>query len=729
MKNNSRIITLILMSYISFNFAQTYALRQVMIIKTNEPPSINGKLDDKIWQSAPTFSAFKTMFPDYGLNPSEKTEVYIAYDNSNLYVAVRCLDSEPDKIKASVTKRDNISTDDWVCIELDTLNTAQSNNFFMVNPLGIQADGMLNQNDEEDLSFDTVWFSKGTRNKNGYEVEIKIPFKSLRFPYGKEIIIGMAVRRSIGRKSEIVTFPEYDPQKGSRLMQRYNIVISEIKYDPTIEIIPALTFNRSSSHTAGKWQESSRLNDFSLTGKMGITPELTLDATYNPDFSHVESDVGQVDINLRYALFFPEKRSFFLEGQEHFIFASSNIYGTPLEHVVNTRTIVDPLMGLKLTGKVSDKNTISILFALDEYPKKIALDAGNSEIGNATISIVRYKRGLKKDSYIGGIYTDTGHSGTFNRLIGSDGRFCLSGKSIVEYHAFASFTKNDETANTNTGGSLGILYSYLSRRIQLKTGLYDVTKDFGTDVGYLTRTGITLIPMRFYYKIYPKSAFFQRVEIHVTAYNRRDKYSSLYERFNRVSLHVYMPRQTELYFGINPDRNEIFSSKRFDRSGFNFGGNSQITKQLYWKCYIELSKRIYYDTINPYQGKGTTATVELIFQPTEKLNSSLRYTFESFYRHSDGEKIYNYSIMRNKTTYQFNKYLFFRGIMEYNDYYKRINTDFLASFTYIPGTVIQIGYGSIYEKIHWSEQEYLPSDDYLQTSKTFFFKTSYLWRF
>ena len=137
---------------------------------------------------------------------------------------------------------------------------------------------------------------------------------------------------------------------------------------------------------------------------------------------------------------------------------------------------------------------------------------------------------------------------------------------------------------------------------------------------------------------------------------------------------------------------------------------------------------ITYDPDEPFQGKGNRASLSLEYQPTEKLNFSLDLSFSNFYREADSERIYNYTIMRNRTTFQINKYLFFRGIAEYNTYWKKLTVDFLASFTYIPGTVVYMGYGSIFEKIKWENREYVNSDRFLETKLGFFFKISYLWR-
>ena len=154
---------------------------------TDKPPVIDGKLDDPEWRKATPLAAFKTFKPDFDKEPSEKTEVFVLYDRDYLYFGFNCLDSEPARIKASLSKRDNIDADDWIGIALDTFNDHQSGYLFCVNPLGVQMDGMLNADGNGDGSYDAVWTSQGKIGAAGYTVEMAIPFKSLRFLFRKNV--------------------------------------------------------------------------------------------------------------------------------------------------------------------------------------------------------------------------------------------------------------------------------------------------------------------------------------------------------------------------------------------------------------------------------------------------------------------------------------------------------------------------------------------------------------
>lgn len=701
------------------------------IYKTDSPPIIDGKLDDPVWRKATRFDKFFTFKPDYGKPTSEKTIVLMTYDRKTIYFAFDCRDSEPSKIKAAMSKRDGIDMDDWIGVVLDTFGDRQGGYLFSINPLGVQQDGMINADGNGDVSFDTVWKSEGNINSQGYSVEVAIPFKSLRYSFKKKITMGLLATRYIGRKSEQTSFPEFDPEGGAIMTQSQMIELSDIKFERPVEFIPAVTYSQNSVHSDGVLGSTGKNTEFSLTGKVGLTSNLTLDAAYNPDFSQVEADAGQIDVNLRYSIYYSEKRPFFLEGMENFNFATALEQNT-LGAVVYTRTIVDPLLGLKLTGKIGSSNVVSGIFALDEYPGDLAEEEGDSEQAgsNATFSILRYKRQMSRDNYVGVFFTNRSFAGDSNSVGGIDGRWRLSKTSFLEYSALGCLSHDADDTGDDQGHYLGLRYNFSNRHWFIDLGLFDLSQNFRIDTGYVTRTGITMVPVLIMYYIYPKSKFFQKLDAFWWGYHLLDKPSDLFETYNHLVLRLSMPRQSQVRFDAILG-NEVFADQRFSLSGWRVRGYTQIFKQLYLEGGYRHSDRINYDEDDPFQGKGNTADLYLLFQPFEKLSSSLGLTYYDFYRSSNGEKVYDYTIWRNRTTFQVNRYLFFRAIIEYNHYWKKINADFLASFTYIPGTVIYFGYGSVYERIMWSNEdhEYFPSEDYLQTKKSFFFKASYLWRF
>lgn len=692
-------------------------------LRTEVPPVIDGKLDEPLWRKAPSVSGFKTYSPDFGIDMVEKTEAYMAYDTEHLYFAFRCFDRQPDKIKSSITSRDNIRPDDWVCINLDSFNDQQSLYAFYTNPMGIQSDSRFAAG-QEDYSIDLVWYSGGQMDDEGYTVEASIPLKSIRFSDKNPVDMGIIFERRISRRSEQGTYPALNPERGyAFLTQMKPMIYYDLKHYTLFELLPAATYSQKYRLNEGRLVIDDRRGDFGLTAKYGITSDLILDGTYNPDFSQVEADAGQVDVNLRYDLFYPEKRPFFLEGNENFrIAASSASELDPIQSIVHTRTIVNPLAGVKLSGKIGEESTVAAIYAVDELPTEQSRLYGNY----AHFPILRYKRTLEEDSYFGGIYAGMELKNRFNRVLGIDGMYRLNQSTMLEYQGLLSRTKLDDKSLEKGGHAVGLRYRYDTRDINYDFSIKEISGDFFAEMGYLTRTGILGVTGLVRPKFYPKSDVLRRVDAELFTAQTQDKFSHLWETFNHISFQHYLWGSLNLKLKYSYST-EIFLGEKFQTGGFQVSGGGQFTKELYINLVYRKGKAIYY-AANPYQGRSNRVTASLRYQPSDKLEANLSFVYSDFFRDYDGQKIYDYPLTRIKLTYQLNKYLFFRGILEYNDYRREMLTDFLASFTYIPGTVMHIGYGSLYQKIQWNNGAYVDSDRFLEAKRGLFFKMSYLWR-
>lgn len=682
-------------------------------LRVNTPPVIDGKLDDLAWQQAPSVTGFKTFVPDFGLEMPDQTVVYYAYDHENLYFAFRCFDREPHKIKTSVTKRDNIRPDDWICINLDSFNDQQALYGFYVNPAGIQEDTRF-ANGSEDAGIDLIWHSAGAIDSAGYTIEVQIPFKSIRFANRAQVEMGVVFERRVSRRAEQGTFPPLKPERGMFfLTQMHPMVIHDVKNYRLFELLPGVTHSQRSSRADGRLVSEGDENEFSVTTKYGLTSELILDGTYNPDFSQVEADAGQVDRNLRFALFYPEKRPFFLEGDENYNFAGGN-GNDPLLEVAHTRTIVNPIAGIKLSGKIGKKNFLALIDALDDLP-------AGSEGKHAHASLLRYKRALRGDSFIGAFYTGREEKNGHNRVAGPDGQMRINESSILGYHLFLSQYKAGAALPVQDGHALGLDYLYNTRNLDVNLGVQDLSDDFTTVSGFLTRTGISRARATVTPKFYPKSGFIRRIDVSLTSAQVKDKPSDLFETDNIFTLRFIPRRNANIAINANYST-EVFAGKRFQTSGWTLGASSQLTKQVFLRLAYGGGKGIYYEAAT--QAKRSDALMNLIYQPSDKLNANLTLTYADLFDESSSRQIFDGAISRLRLTYQVNRYLFFRGIVENNTLRRRLLTDFLASFTYIPGTVLHLGYGSLYEK----DLESNPRDRYLETQRGFFSKASYLWR-
>ena len=701
--------------------APLLAAEPLVPFRTSTPPVIDGDLGDPVWQSAPHVSGFRTWFPDFGKKMPDDTVVYYAYDAENMYFAFRAFDSEPNLVKASVAARDSILNDDWICINLDSFGDQQSLYALYVNPLGIQGDSRYAAG-QEDFGFDAVWYSAGKIDAEGYTVEVRIPFKSLRYGDSNPVRMAVIFERRITRRNEQGTYPELDPKIGPNfLIQNTPLEFADIRHYRLFELLPDAVYDYQMRRPGERLARSSSGADFGVTTKLGITPQLVFDGAVNPDFSQVEADAGQIDINQRYALFFPEKRPFFLEGRDSFNFPGADY--SPLQSVVHTRTIVNPIVGAKLTGKLAADDTIASIYAVDER-SDAEIESGGPDYAQA--AVLRYKRSLRGDSFVGGFYTGREVGDAFNRVYGADGSIRVTQAGSVGFHAFGSSTRGFGDDASTQGHAALVNYSHDSRDMSLYFQALDISQGFDTWTGFVTRTGVFQASGIFNPRIYTRSAKVRRIEPMFLTDYVRDAESGLWEKWNEGVLTLVMPRATRVQARYHWS-SEVFAGREFVTSGFRGVLSTQLTKEVRVQASGAYQDAIYYSA-DPFPGTSTSAALTLIYQPSEQWLVDLRGTYAGFSRASGGERLYDYAIFRGKTTYQLNRYLFFRGIAEYNSYRKQLVTDFLASFTYIPGTVFHVGYGSLYEKLQWQDDRYAPGRDLIETRRGFFIKASYLWR-
>lgn len=687
---------------------------------TDEKIEIDGLLTEKVWNRAKQYSDFKSYRPDFGKTLNDSTFVLIAYDKENLYVAFRCLDSEPGKIKATLAARDQIIGDDWVCINLDSRNEHQGINSFVVNPNGIQYDSFSSAT-SEDPSVDLVWYSAGKINKDGYCVEMKIPFKSIRYSNKDTVRMGSLFERRISRTSTHITFPALDPSKGnSYLTQLIKTEFSNIKHYNLMEVLPSATYSYHESRTGNRLKQDLNKPDIGLTLKYGITSSLMLDATINPDFSQVEADAGQVDINLRTQLFYPEKRSFFLEGNDKFnIAAIGSSIVDPIYSMVYTRTIVDPISGVKLTGNINQHNSVAFLYTIDDVK-------GYSNIKSyySHFPVLRYKYNFGSDNYIGILYTGDHNKYIDNNVYGIDGQMRVNASTMLEYNGFN--TQTFDTAGKKTGQSAGVTLYSTKRKFDYVFTLRDIGKDYNVSTGYYSRTGISQATILLMPKIYIDSSLLRRIDLEIFSSYTYDKIYSLGETYNHLSLLALIGNtvQFKVKYSLS---DEIFLGKRFNTSGFHLSLGGTAGKWLTTSFLFRRVNAIYY-SLSPFGGIKNVFQGIMEILPITKLNLSLNYTYNDFKVQESGLKIYRYGIERAKITYQINKYLFLRCIEEYNSYKKSLMSDFLISFTYIPGTVFHVGYGSLIQQEEPGEPFLGGNPKPVEMERGLFVKLSYLFR-
>jgi len=515
----------------------------VVVPRLDAPPVIDGKLDDAVWKQARVLKDFYQTEPGDHIAPSQPTEAFIGYDAKFIYIAFHAYD-EPSKIRANVAKRDAIFDDDYVGFFLDTFNDQRRAFEMDFNPLGIQADAIYTENNGEDFSFDLVMESKGMITADGYTVEVAIPFKSLRYEAGKGKLWGAHFFRRIKRfNNEFNSWMPISRDVSGLLNQAGKLTgLEGISTERTLEIIPSFTVSETGRRVRtflqmpfpslaaepqlgpGRMLNKPVEFDFGVTSKFGLTPTVTLDFAYNPDFAQVEADQTVVTANQRFPIFFEEKRPFFLEGKEIFDTASQ---------VVHTRAIVDPDYAVKLTGK-RGRNTFGLILASDNGPgnfneeeredKAIEVlrlrrprGAGESEDDfnarlnraqfteanfarfvdkNAFVGVLRLKRDVGKESSVGMFATSYNFTERHNQLLGIDARFKLDPKTFTTFEIIGTNSKNnfrdpatDQTTYRNRNGfAYNYLLDYTGRYFGYALSANGRTRDYRADVGFTRRT-------------------------------------------------------------------------------------------------------------------------------------------------------------------------------------------------------------------------------------------------
>jgi hypothetical protein len=702
---------------------QAQKRESIKAVKVSAPPVIDGVLNEEIWNNNAGISGFKTFLPDYGKDMPFKTTVWMAYDEENLYFAFRCLDNEPDKIKVSVNARDRIRQDDWVCINLDSFNDQQTLYCIYSNANGIQMDTRYAAG-KEDLGMDLVFYSAGKIDDQGYSVEIRLPLKSIRFSNREPVMMAATFERYISRLTIDGTFPPLAADQAMAfLTQMQPIEYNGVKHYTLFEAIPAVTYAYQEEQTSGKMKTTVNKPDAGLTLKYGITSQMILDAALNPDFSQVEADAGQVDVNLRYQLYFPEKRLFFQEGNENFqtgATGSSNL--DPVIELVHTRNIANPIAGIKLSGKIGIRNSVSLMYAADRIPEPDSGAYGKY----SHFPIFRYKRSLKNDGYLGMIATSVLKNNSYNFVYGEDGNIRLNKSTLLEFHALMSFTNDTASGIDNkSGNALGLYIHSEKRNIDYSVSAKNVSEYFVSQAGFITRTGVSLFTGKVTPRIYTESKLFRRFDFEFYSGQMRDNIYDKWETYNSLTITSLLGGSIWMNLKYNYST-EIYSDQRFNTSGLQTTLWGSIGTKIEGTLAYKIRNAVYYDV--PEQGYGNYFIGDIRYLPYEKLHLQLTVTYQDLFRETDKTRIYDYLLLRGRVTYQVNKYLFFRAISEYNSYRKSVTTDFLGSFTYIPGTVFHIGYGSLFEQKEWNGTDYIESTNYKEMKRGLFVKISYLFR-
>jgi hypothetical protein len=698
--------------------------------RVQQAPAIDGVLDDDAWREAPLETGeWLSYNPLHGNKIPQQTKVWIAHDSNYLYFAFQCDDPEPQRIKTSITRRDNIWSDDWVGLSLDALGTGQLSYHLIVNPSGVQLDMLNSASGNEDESPDYVWDSAGKRNQSGYAVEIRLPLQTIRFKGGPDVKMGILFWRRVSRAGVSVAWPPLEP--GKWVFDKHAaLMFGELQPRLTREVIPSTTFARNQEKSApSNWGDADNDSDFGVSAKYGLTSTVTLDATVNPDFSQVESDAFQVEVNQRFPIFFSEKRPFFMEGVGIFTLAGQG-NDNSLQSAVHTRRIVDPIFGAKVTGSLG-RVTFGTLTAVDRDAGRGLPDGDPDLKKDKVFNIARAQYSLGPSNYAGAVLIDTEFAGGFNRVAGADLSWRVSGNQRISGFLLASSSRAPHAGNTKGGIGAQAGYEYSTRKLVLLGYGEHYDRDFQMDTAFINRVGFTSGWGFAEYSFYPERTkkWLLRVSPFSFTQGGPDRNTGGNDLLQVTGIRLRFTRQG--YFRLDRfDGYEAWAHQQFDRGNWRTQGNVQLFRWLSLDGQHMVGKAVYYDDDNPFQGEINDMRVGMTLQPSGRLSQALTYRHVSFDRASNGEHVYDLDLIYSRTTYQFSRQFFVRGIVQYDSSRSRVLTDFLSSYELRPGTVVYAGYGSLIERRDFVNNEWVTGVGKYETShRGLFFKASYLYRF
>ncbi len=702
-----------------------------------EPVKVDAMLDEAAWQRPATFELAYETRPGENVPPPVRTEGWITYDERNLYVAFKAYDVEPQKVRARITDRDRAFQDDFVGVVLDTFNEERRAFEFFVNPLGVQMD--LTQNEitgNEDDSWDALWHSSGRITEEGYVVEMAIPFSSLRFPRaaGTQTWGIDAVR--IWPREQRVRIGLNPLARGSNcyLCQASKLEGFEgITPGRNLEFDPTVTATRTDARQGspgGNLESGDPDYEPGLTARWGFTPNLTLNATLNPDFSQVEADVAQLDVNTQFSLFFPEKRPFFLEGADIFELRTNVIY---------TRNIADPSWGGKLTGK-EGRHALGAIVSGDGVTNLLLPGSQSSDLAfldeENTSAVLRYRHDLFGASTAGLAFTSREGDEYFNRLAGADVLFRWKGTDAARIELFGSSTEYPAAIVRDFGQPAGRLDDFALRAVYQRNTrewfgyvLYqEIGEDFRADMGFIPQVDFRRGELGTERYWYPDGSGWPRLAIGLFAREDHDHAGNRLVRNGEVYGWAEGPSQGfyRLTLGTG-DR--FFNGVSFEEDYVSFYGEVRPSAAVFFALDGRIGDQV--DFANTRAGDGVFLAPSARFDLGKRLRLELDHSFQTL--DVEGGRLFEANLSQLRATYQLNLRTLVRLVTQYLDVERNpdlfnfvvppqdehLFNPLLFSYKINPQTVIFAGY----------------SDNYLaganlgltQSDRTLFLKLGYAW--
>lgn len=702
----------------------------VHLVRIDEPPAIDGRIDDAAWQSAPTITRFVQRDPFEGSPATEATEVWVTFDKDALYVAVHAHYSDTSLIRANRADRDQIGGDDRVLLFFDPFLDHQRSYVFSVNAFGVQGDSLMSPGrggggpgGPGDSSWDALYESAGRLVHDGWTAEMAIPFKSLRYPArgpGEVHQWGFQVQREIQSKNETVVWSPVSRDVMGFLNQMGTLDgLTDLSRSRNLEILPTFTAIRASAvnEANGRYETVASRPDAGVNLKYGLTSNLTLDFTANPDFSQIESDEAQIEVNQRFPVFYPERRPFFLEGQEIF-----SVQG-PV-NLLHTRTIVDPRLGAKLTGK-QGRSSIGVL-VVDDEAAGLVEDPASAAFGqSASVFAARARFDLYPESYVGAIVTSREFSDTHSRVAGVDGQFRLGRSHRLGLRLIAS-DRLDGNGARLTGPMFDIGFRRESRNLFYGASYFEIDPEFGTALGFVRRVNTREANVNVGYRWWPGTSLLTwgpRV-----SYSRNHNYAGVLEDEElNTEFNFDFAQNFQIDGGVRTSM-ERYGGIAFDKTRYSFGGRSNSSRRISFRGEVSLGDQIRY-VVDPFLGRARNLNASMTLRPASRLRTRIDLDTSRLGDPRDGSEVYTVKILRAQTNYQFSDRLMVRNITDFNSYDETVGLNVLFTYRINSGTAFFAGYDDRYQQAETIENYAQPGTGYQPTNRAVFMKLQYLFRY
>ncbi len=712
--------------------------------RTVAPIKVDGELDDAGWLQAARAYNFSETYPGDQTRPPIDVEVFTTYDDEKVYFAFRIGD-KPSAVRANMSDRDNIWQDDYVGVLLDTYNDNAWSYFIASNPIGVQGDTRIVNNGGEDVSFDIVFESEGMITEDGYQVEMAVPFRSLRFPAKpvQEWNINFWITHPRQSRSTYswAAIDRDDPcwmcQWGSAMG------FENVSAGGKLELLPTITGSQfselRSTDDPGRGLDADRIKaDPSLGVKYAFSSNVVGDVAVNPDFSQIESDAAQVDVNTTFALFFPERRPFFQEGSELFQTWVRSVY---------TRSINNPISAAKVTSRFG-RTSVAYMGGIDRDSPLILPFEERSDFvqaGRSISNIVRAKRTIGSSSHVGILFTDrrlTEDNGS-GTTFGVDSRVRLSRTYSLELQLVGSHTvePNDPDLSSavsditfgngkHTAALDGESFSGFASVFSLERNArhWNVNFDyniksptFRADNGFVTQNNLHQMILWSGYTFY-FDGFVERIQPYAVGGYFWNFDGVRKDQFIWVGGDLRMKGQTSIGLEWLLRSDELFRDIDFQKlRRLEVFVNSNFSNPVKLGAWFSFGRSIARNLDTPVFGRSRDGELWGTIKPTSRLVIQPNVRFSVLHDEETDEEIFKGYIIRARTNFQFTRRLFLRLVTQYNDFSERFEVDPLITYRINPFTAFYVG--STHDFDTFGDPHGVR-----QSERQFFFKFQYLVR-